>query len=187
MSEKPTLLNEILAHNARFVAEREGAITNVPAKKIALFTCMDTRLVEFLEKALGLGRGDCKVIKNAGNTLIDPSGGVVRSLVVAIYELGCEEVYVIGHEDCGMSHIDEASLAKKMLARGVPPEAIANLQPSLREWVGAFRDPRGNVHRVVNLLRHNPLIPADVPIHGLMFEPNKGRLELLDSGYVAVR
>lgn len=177
------LLDDILENNARFVAERERPITKAPAKKIALFTCIDTRLVEFLEPAMGLRRGDAKVIKNAGNTIIDPDGGVVRSLVVAIYALGCEEIYVIGHLDCGMTRIDDSDLERNMLARGVPPAAIAGLQPSLREWLGAFHDPHGNVRQVVEILRQSPLIPKDVPVHGLMFDPDHGRLELLVKGY----
>lgn len=177
-----SLLDEILEHNARFVAERERPLSKSPAKKIALFTCMDTRLVEFLEPALGLGRGDAKVIKNAGNTVIDPNGGVIRSLVVAVFALGCEEIFVIGHRDCGMSQIDENLFEQRMLDRGIAPEAIDALQPSLKEWLGAFHNPFGNVRRVVEMIRENPLIPQDVPIHGLMFDPHTGGLELLVNG-----
>lgn len=180
-----SLLDDILAHNARFVAERARPITKAPAKRIALFTCMDTRLVEFLEPAMGLRRGDAKVIKNAGNTIIDPAGGVIRSLVVAVHMLGCEEIYVIGHLDCGMSQIEEAELEQRMLDRGVSPEAIAAVHPSLVDWVGAFRDPRGNAVRVAEIIRSNPLIPADVPVHGLIFDPHHGQLEVLVNGYGA--
>ena len=176
------LLDQILEHNARFVAERERPLTKAPAKGIALFTCMDTRLVEFLEPALGLRRGDAKVIKNAGNTVVDPTGGVIRSLVVAVYALGCEEIYVVGHRDCGMTQIDEDELEQHMLARGVKPEAIAALRPSLREWVGTFHDPDGNVRRVVEVIRDCPLLPDDVPVHGLMFDPATGRLDVLVRG-----
>lgn len=177
------LLDEVLTDNTRFVMERERPMAKAPAKKIALFTCMDTRLVDFLEPAMGIGRGDAKIIKNAGNTLIDPHGGVIRSLVVAIFALGCEEVFVVGHRDCGMAQIDDGQLEHTMIERGVPREALAALQPSLREWLGAFHEPEGNVRRVVETIRVNPLIPKNVPIHGMMFDPFTGRLELLSSGY----
>lgn len=179
------LLEEILEHNTRFVSERERPLSKRPAKKIVVFTCMDTRLVEFLEPAMGVGRGDVQVIKNAGNTLIDPAGGVIRSLVAAIFALGCQEVMVIGHKDCGMAAINEGDLRQAMLARGVRAEVIDGLQPSLREWMGAFSDPDGNVHAVVRQLRENPLLPGDVPVHGLMFDPFSGKLDLLTSGYAA--
>jgi carbonic anhydrase len=176
------LLDQILEHNARFVAERERPLSRAPARKIALFTCMDTRLVEFLEPALGLRRGDAKVIKNAGNTIVDPGGGVMRSLVVAVHALGCEEIFVVGHRDCGMTQLDEDELERTMLARGVTPEAIASLQPSLRAWVGTFHDPVGNVRKVVEIIRTSPLLPDDVPSHGLMFDPATGRLEVVIRG-----
>jgi carbonic anhydrase len=177
------LIDFVLAHNARFVvAERQEPLSRLPAKKAALFTCMDTRLVEFLEEAMGLKRGEAMVIKNAGNTLIDPAGGVIRSLVVAVFVFGCEEVFVVGHLDCGMSQIDEPALERTMVERGVPAEAIASLQPSLKEWVGSFYDPRANVARVVQSIRQTPLIPTDVLIHGMLFDPHTGHLELIDSG-----
>jgi carbonic anhydrase len=172
-----SFLNDVLEHNARWVEARNRPLTKVPQKKIAIFTCMDTRLVEFLEQAMGLGRGDAQVIKNAGNTLVDPGGGVVRSLVVAIFAIGVGEVFVIGHTDCGMAQIDEAKLLEAMLARGIKKESIEALHPGLHEWVGGFKDPRRNVERVVRLLRDNPLIPQDVPVHGLMFNPASGQLK----------
>jgi carbonic anhydrase len=179
------LLHKVLAHNAHWVAERNRTISKAPEKRVVIFTCMDTRLVEFLEPALGLRRGDAQTIKNAGNSLVDPGGGVVRSLVVAIHGLGCEEVFVIGHRDCGMAQLDEEALRQNMIARGVPEAAINALHPSLGEWLGGFHDPLGNVQRVVRLLRDNALIPRAVPIHGLMFDPSSGALQLLVDGYPA--
>lgn len=181
------LLEEVLAHNRQWVAERNRPLSKAPQKKVCIFTCMDTRLVEFLEPALGLKRGDAQMIKNAGNTLVDPGGGVVRSLVIAIHALGCEEVFVIGHSDCGMSQIDEDALRRAMVASGVPDAAISSLRPSLSEWLGGFHDPLGNVQRVVRLLRENPLIPPAVPIHGMMFDPASGSLRVLVDGYPQAR
>lgn len=178
-----SLLSEVIEHNARWVAERNRPIGKVPQKKVVIFTCMDTRLIEFLEPALGLRRGDAQTIKNAGNTLIDPGGGVVRSLVVAIHALGCEEILVIGHKDCGMAQLDEVKLRQKMLDSGVPATAIDALRPGLSEWLGGFHNPLGNVTRVVSLLRDNPLIPRSVPIHGMIFDPANGALTVLVDGY----
>ncbi|MGQ0506281.1 MAG: beta-class carbonic anhydrase [Myxococcaceae bacterium] len=169
-------LDDVLGHNARWVEARNRPLSKVPQKKVVIFTCMDTRLVDFLEQAMGLGRGDAQVIKNAGNTWVDPGGGVIRSLVVAIYALGCEEVFVIGHTDCGMAQIDEAALKKRMSERGVQPEAISSLQPDLHSWLGAFSNPKDNVQRVVELIRTNPLLPRDLPVAGLMFDPVSGQL-----------
>ena len=178
-----TLLDEILEENREFVRNQDTPMTSKPRKRIAIFTCMDTRLVEFLEPAMGLRRGDAKIIKNAGNTLLHPDGGVIRSLVVAIFVLGCDEVFVIGHRDCGMASIDEEKLRASMLARGISAEKLDSLQPSLKEWCGAFHDPEGNVVGVTREMQKNALIPKDVPVHGLIFDPLSGKLNLLLNGY----
>ena len=44
---------------------------------------------------------------------------------------------------------------------------------------------RANVRNVVRLLRKNPLLAADVPVHGLMFDPASGRIEPLANGYAS--
>jgi carbonic anhydrase len=179
-----SLLDEVLAHNERFVSERQGTIKRTPARKVVIFTCMDTRLVDFLEPAMGLRRGDAKVIKNAGTTVLDPNGGVIRSLAVAIYALECEEVFVIGHLDCGMANLDVTVIRENMLSRGVAASTIDDLQPALGDWLGTFRDVYGNVRRVTQIVRDNALMPKDVPVHGLMFDPSSGSLEVLVKGYI---
>jgi carbonic anhydrase len=179
------LLDIILAANKKFV--RPGAFPPLPKnpqKQFAIFTCMDTRLVDFLEPAMGIKRGDAKVIKNAGNTLVDAlHGGVIRSLVAAIFLLGVEEVFVIGHRDCGMASVDAEELKSRMVARGIDPQVIDDYVPDLARWIGAFSCPEENVASVVGKLRRNPLIPRDVPIHGLIFCPTDGHLEVISRGY----
>lgn len=181
------LLNSILTANRNFI--HPGAFPPLPKnpkKQFAIFTCMDTRLVDFLEPAMGIKRGDAKVIKNAGNTLVDPlHGGVIRSLVAAVFMLGVDEIFVIGHEDCGMAHIDPEQLKNTMIARGISSQAIETHVPDLAQWLGAFSCPSENVIEVVGKIRANPLIPNDVPIHGLIFCPNDGRLEVVVDGYSA--
>ena len=94
------MIKEILEYNRQFVANRgyeRFATDKYPDKKIAIVTCMDTRLVELLPAALGLRNGDVKIIKNAGATITNPFDSTMRSLLIAVYELGVTEIMVIGH------------------------------------------------------------------------------------------
>ena len=62
-------LQQILTHNAAFVEhkEYEQFLTSaLPNKKLVIITCMDTRLIELLPKAMGVRNGDVKMIKIAG-------------------------------------------------------------------------------------------------------------------------
>ena len=98
-------MKDIIAYNRAFAAEGRGseyATSKYPDKKLAIVTCMDTRLTEMLPVALGIKNGDAKIIKDAGGMIVHPFGSVVRSLLIAIYELGVEHIMVIGHTDCGV-------------------------------------------------------------------------------------
>ena len=84
------MVEELLAFNTKFVEEKQYeqyATSKYPDKKIAILSCMDTRLTELLPAALGLKNGDVKIIKNAGATITQPFGSAVRSLLIAIYEM----------------------------------------------------------------------------------------------------
>lgn len=178
-------LDSIIAANRSFVRPNAfPPLPKSPKKQIAIFTCMDTRLVDFLEPAMGLKRGEAKVIKNAGNTIVDPmSGAVIRSLVAGIFMLGVEEIFVIGHRDCGMAEVDAEQVKQRMISRGISPDVIDIHVPDLKQWLGVFSHPVHNVERVVKIIRHNPLIPQDVPVHGLLFCPNDGHLDIVVNGY----
>ncbi|HEU4965223.1 MAG TPA: carbonic anhydrase [Bacilli bacterium] len=189
------ILNQVLEANREFIKERQAKellkptpeVSKIPSKELAIFTCMDTRLVDFLEGAMGVKRGEAKMLKNAGNTLAHPFGGMIRSLMIGIYELGVNEVMVIGHRDCGMAGASAEGMIEKMLARGVSPDAIKLIEKSLHQWVDTFHHPIENVGDVVMQIRENPLIPNDVPVHGLIFDPNSGELELIVNGYDHVK
>lgn len=77
---------------------------------MVVLTCMDTRLVELLPKAMNLHNGDAKIIKNAGAIVSHPFGSIMRSIIVAVYELDADEVFVIGHYDCGMTGLNSDSV-----------------------------------------------------------------------------
>jgi carbonic anhydrase len=183
-------LEQILQANKQFVSEfpdkyldRFPEVTKLPSRNLAVFTCMDTRLVDFLEPAMGIARGQAKVIKNAGNSLAGPFEPTIRSLVISIFELGVKEIVVIGHLDCGMAHADSKQLIKKMLDRGISLDAIKMVEREMEDWIDHFHHPICNVEEVVLKIRSNPLIPHDVPVHGLIFNPHAGELNVVVNGY----
>ena len=116
------MIEDMLAYNREFVQSKsyeKFQTSKYPDKKIAILTCMDTRLVELLPAALGIRNGDVKMIKNAGGMITGPFDSAVRSLLVGIIELGVEEVMVIGHTDCGVAHINADMMIRHLIQRGV--------------------------------------------------------------------
>lgn len=184
-----SILSEMLEHNGRFVAERayEPFRTDVfPDKRLVILTCMDTRLVELLPRAMNIRNGDAKVIKNAGAIVSHPFGSVMRSLLVALYELAAAEVAVVGHHGCGMTGLSCERVLQKAITRGVAPETLRILEHSgidLQGWLKGFDSPEDGVRQSVDVIRHHPLLPRGVPVHGLLMCPETGRLDLLCDGY----
>lgn len=164
-------------------ASCSASISKYPNRHLAVFTCMDTRLVDFLEPAMGIKRGEVKIIKNAGNSITGPFASTIRSLIMAVFELGVREIIVIGHLDCGMAACTADELTEKMLERGISADAIKMVEGELKAWVDQFHDPIENVKTTVYQIRTNPLIPKDVPVHGLIFNPDNGVIEVVEDGY----
>jgi carbonic anhydrase len=176
------MIDKILEYNGRFVAEKkyEQFITDkYPNKKIAIVTCMDTRLVELLPAALGFRNGDVKIIKNAGGTITNPFDSTVRSLIVAIYELGVEEVMIIGHTGCGVHGMDSAQMQHLMRERGIPDSHITLMKHcgiDLDQWLHGFDDTESAILETVDLVSNHPLIPKDVVVKGYIMDSVTGEL-----------
>lgn len=183
-----TSLQEILKFNEFFVEHKQYepyTTTKYPDKKIVILTCMDTRLVELLPKAMNLRNGDVKIVKSAGAVVNHPFGGIMRSLLVAVYALQADAIYIIGHHDCGMSAVDPDALLDSMKERGVEQETIDIITYSgvdLRDWLRGFGDVTTSVLKSVDMVRRHPLMPQGVPVHGLVIDPSTGRLDLLQDG-----
>jgi carbonic anhydrase len=175
-------MDEILEFNKHFVDEKkyeDFKATRYPNKKIAVLSCMDTRLTELLPAALNLKNGDAKIIKNAGAVISHPFGSVMRSLLVAVYELGVDEILVVGHTDCGMQSMDSGKLIGKMLERNISQESIDMVKyygVDLDKWLKGFDDVNTSVIETVSTIKKHPLIPENVNVYGLVINPETGEL-----------
>ena len=180
------MIDKVLEYNRNFVEDKgyEAFKTSkYPDKKIAILTCMDTRLVELLPAALGIKNGDVKMIKNAGGVVSSPFGSVVRSLLIGIVELGVEEVMVIGHTDCGVAVINAELMIKHLLEMGVPQENIDMVRycgVDFEKWLRGFDTVENSVNETVDILKNHPLMPKDVVIKGFVIDTETGKLNALD-------
>ena len=182
------MIDEILKHNEDFV--NDGSYLHYSAgkyarKKLAVLSCMDTRLVELLPAALGIKDGDVKMIKNAGAVITDPFDTTVRSLIIAVLELGVEEIMVIGHTDCGVQHIDSESMIAHMKQRGVSQASIDLMKYcgiDFERWLAGFDTVEQSVTDTVNTIRNHPLMPRDVRIGGYVIDTETGELSTVCKG-----
>ena len=186
MTSYPETISQILEHNRAFVAG-EGAVAHraqgKPAKRLAVVSCMDTRLTHLLPHALGLANGDAKIIKVAGATIVDPYGEVMRSLLVAVAELGVTDIMVVGHTDCGTCGMEAAHMLDALEAAGVPHEQIKRaLEKDRRaaELLEGFDSLEDEVARSVETIRTHPLMPSSVRVWGFTIDIDTGELAAVD-------
>lgn len=173
---------EMLRHNREFVAQ-EGykpyITSKYPDKKIAIVTCMDTRLVTLLPAALGIKNGDVKMIKNAGGVITDPWDSTVRSLLVAIYELGVTEIMIIGHTECGVKGMNAEEMIHLMEHRGISKETVSIVEScsiDLDKWFSGFDDTSDAVKESVTLVKKHPFIPKDIVVEGFIMDSTTGEI-----------
>lgn len=176
------MIDQMLEFNRQFVESKEYEkyqTSKYPDKKIAILTCMDTRLVTLLPAALGIKNGDVKMIKNAGAVVTNPFDSTVRSLLVAIYELGVNEIMVIGHTGCGVQGMDAQEMLHLMRERGVDDEHISLMRHcgiDLDSWLHGFDDTPSAIMETVDLISNHPLVPKDVVVRGYMMDSVTGGL-----------
>ncbi len=139
------------------------SLTPRPERKLAVLTCMDTRLSI---RTLGLKTGDAHIIRNAGGIVTEDS---LRSLVVSHYLLGTEEIMVINHTDCGLMHTTEQDLRTRIHNRS----GTAAVAPA---FFYAFQNIDENVRHQLQKLRTHPWIPKEVAVRGFVYDVTSGKL-----------
>lgn len=180
------MIDEMIKYNEEFVRNglyRRYAADKYPRKKLAVLSCMDTRLVELLPAALGIKNGDVKMIKNAGGMITDPFDTSVRSLLIAILELKVTEVMVIAHTGCGVAGITPDTIRGHLIERGISEESILQMERGgldFQRWFQGFETPQEEVRRSVSILRSHPLIPSDITITGFVIDVETGRLRQIE-------
>jgi len=159
-----SVIDDVLIANEIYAQTHElRRLTPRPERKLAILTCMDTRLSI---RTLGLKTGDAHIIRNAGGIVTDDS---LRSLLISHYLLGTEEFMVINHTDCGLMQATEQDLRSRIQNRA----GTAAIAPA---FFYAFQNIDENVRHQLQKLRTHPWIPQSVAIRGFVYDVTTGRL-----------
>jgi carbonic anhydrase len=162
MSVVPELLDANRSYAASF---DKGELPMPPGRRFAVLACMDARLDP--AKFLGLAEGDAHVIRNAGGRASDDA---IRSLVISATLLGTREFVVVHHTDCGMATFTNDDLRERLREeRGADASGIDFLPFS-----GSDLDQ--SVREDVERIRTSPLLPADIPVRGFVYDVRSGGL-----------
>ncbi len=156
--------DHFLSANEAYVALHGTAhLPLKPKTRVAIVTCMDSRL--HVAQALGLALGDAHILRNAGGRVTED---MIRSLVISQQQMGTREIVVLHHTDCGAQTFTNEGFARQ-------------LRDSLGVEVGdrdflPFTDVEASVREDMAILRQSPLIPDDVVINGAVYDVETGRM-----------
>src|SRR5699024_5977947 len=141
------------------------------------------RPVELLHEAMNMHNGDVKMVKNAGAILRKPYDSIAKSILVAMCDLQAEEAAVIGHHTCGMSAISTDNVRQQRKQEGTPDEPIKILDHAGIDFDAEFHgfdSVEESVQQSVDIIRNHPLLPKYVKVHGLVVDPQTGKLDVVD-------
>jgi carbonic anhydrase len=185
------ILSDVLEANEKYAASFGGGNLAVqPAKRIAVLTCMDSRLDP--AKFAGLAEGDAHVIRNAGGRASDDA---IRSLVISYKLLGTKEFFVIHHTNCGMEFVTNEMMRELLSASLEPAELTSSgfrdigRTPGSREgeyidWL-MIKEQKQALLDDVTRIRSHPLVPRSIPVYGFIFDVNTGKLVEVDGARTA--
>lgn len=151
------VIDALVANNRAFASSLPERHLDVrPRRRLAIVTCMDSRLDVFA--ALGLQHGEAHVLRNAGGVITDD---VIRSLAVSQRRLGTREVMLIHHTDCGMQSLtDDGFRAELQETTGLAP-AFA---------IESFSDLDADVRQSVLRVRRSPFLLHTDQVRGFVYD-----------------
>jgi carbonic anhydrase len=162
-----TETDALLASNQTYADQREPVHLPVqPSRRVAIVTCMDSRIDLFA--ALGLGLGEAHLLRNAGGVVTDD---MIRSLAISQRKLGTREVMLVHHTHCGMQTLtDDGFRAELQAATGTaPPFAIES-----------FADLEADVRQSILRVRRSEFIPHRDAVRGFVYDVDTHRLHEVD-------
>jgi carbonic anhydrase len=177
------IVSEVVAANQAYAGSfgAKADLALPPARQFAILTCMDARLDP--AKYAGLAEGDAHVIRNAGGRATDDA---IRSLVISHKLLGTKEWFVIHHTNCGMELFADEIIADLLEddlgTASFDGKAWSNPHHHGGHAAGHFikwhtiKNQEASVVQDVRRIREHPLVPADVPIYGYIYDVRSGRI-----------
>lgn len=158
--------NFMKANQAYVALHGEEHLPIKPKTKVAIVTCMDSRL--HVAQALGLALGDAHILRNAGGRVTED---MIRSLVISQQQMGTREIVVLHHTDCGAQTFKNSEFQDYL-------KAELGVDVSDQDFL-PFTDVEESVREDMELLRQSPLIPDDVVISGAVYDVDTGRMSVV--------
>jgi carbonic anhydrase len=136
---------------------------HLPARKVAIVTCMDVRIPPL--DTFGLKLGDAHVLRNAGAAVTED---VIRSVTISQRKLGSRSVILMAHTGCGMATFRDDDFTTELGSE-------TGQEPTWRPCT--FTDAAEHVRHGLAQLRTNPFLHPDTDARGFVFDVKSGAVD----------
>ncbi|HKV26606.1 MAG TPA: carbonic anhydrase [Candidatus Acidoferrum sp.] len=160
-----SIIDKALEANREFAKKYNPELGKRPGPKLVVVTCMDPRLSD-LPGILGLPLAEIDVIRTGGPAVTED---VLSELVVSTRVLGTTEILLLNHTGCGFTTFTDEELNAKLSA------STGDASPAPMRFF-SFKDPEENTREQIKKVRSHPWIAKDIPVRGLIFDVDTGRL-----------
>ena len=160
-----SIIDKALEANLNYVKTYDATHAERPTPKIAVVTCMDPRISD-LPGILGLPQADLDVIRTGGPAVTED---VLGELIVSNRIIGTTEILLLNHTGCGFTTFTDEELNAKLAA------STGDASPAPMRFF-SYKDPEQNTREQIKKVRSHPWISKDVPVRGVIFDVDTGKL-----------
>jgi carbonic anhydrase len=155
-----TATDELLHRNSQRRHPADRVIPTEPRLRIAIVTCMDSRIDLF--ETFGLEPGEAHVIRNAGGVVTDD---VIRSVAISQRKLGTRELMLMHHTRCGLMTFTEGEFKDEL-------ERETGIRPA---WsVETFTDITQDVRQSIGRVRQSAFLTLTTSVRGFVHDVDTG-------------
>ncbi|GCF68898.1 carbonic anhydrase [Bacillus paranthracis] len=149
-------------------------------KKVLLLTEMEQGIEPIIQQVTNIQRENMLTIHSYDSVIVHPFGDIMRSIIIAIYQENVEEIFVVGIED-KETNVFNLQIQRDSIKNNKDLDYLfENCMPefssgSLEEWLSGKGNVSENIEKSIDMIRHHPLVPSNVKVHGLMIDKTGGK------------
>ncbi|MES5955654.1 carbonic anhydrase [Bacillus fungorum] len=148
---------------------------NSKNKKVLLLTDIEHGIEAIIQQITNVQRENMLTIHSYDSVIVHPYGDIMRSVIIAIYQENVEEIFVVGIEDKETALVNLQSKRDSIKDNIELDYLFKNCMPefsggTLDEWLSGKENVSENIEKSIDIIRHHPLVPSDVKVHGFMID-----------------
>ncbi|KHF41739.1 hypothetical protein [Halalkalibacter okhensis] len=161
---------------------------NKLGSKILVIADCEHEFTQRLPQWLNIETSQLLVLSSAGAAVTQPYGCMVRNIILAIYQQGINQIYLIAPEKQGTPKFNQQILLNQLKHDGIDQDLLETIEYSRivkKDVLSWLKGPTENVDDVLkaslSLLEKHPLIPERIRIEAFTVNTRTGSLTSIAS------